>query len=117
MANARLKLIASGLTSPIGVAFKDGALYVSAINRILRFDDIEEKLDQPGKPAVVTDIYPSEKHHGGKFIAFGPGWPAVCGSGGALQYMRACRNAFALISRIKPDGTGYEVYAKACGIQ
>src|SRR5690348_8576249 len=40
-----VKTIARGLSVPIGVAFKDGALYVSAINRILRFDDIEEKLD------------------------------------------------------------------------
>src|SRR6185312_15221458 len=55
----QVRTLAEGLTSPIGVAFKDGALYVSAISRILRFDDIESRLDQPGKPAVVTDIYPS----------------------------------------------------------
>ena len=67
-----VKIIASGLNLPIGVAFKDGALYVSAVNRILRFDDIEAKLGQSLKPALVTDTYPNEKHHGGKYIAFGP---------------------------------------------
>ena len=36
-----VKNLAVGFTSPIGVAFKDGALYVSAINRILRFDEIQ----------------------------------------------------------------------------
>ena len=42
--------IASGLTQPNGVAFKDGALYVLAINKVLRFDGIEAKLDAPAPP-------------------------------------------------------------------
>ena len=37
-------IVASGLQLPVGVAFKDGALYVSAVDRILRFDDIENRL-------------------------------------------------------------------------
>src|SRR4051794_15872474 len=40
--------IASGLTQPNGVAFKDGALYVVAINKVFRYDGIEGKLDAPG---------------------------------------------------------------------
>ena len=64
--------IASGLREPAGVAFRDGALYVSAIDRILRFDDIERRLADPPPPVVVTDRFPSDRHHGRKFIAFGP---------------------------------------------
>ena len=30
--------VASGLTLPIGVAYRDGALYVSAVSKILRLD-------------------------------------------------------------------------------
>ncbi|HJW17448.1 MAG TPA: hypothetical protein VJ499_10010, partial [Flavisolibacter sp.] len=37
--------IASGLNTPCGVAFKNGNLYVAEINRILRYDDIENHLD------------------------------------------------------------------------
>jgi glucose/arabinose dehydrogenase len=33
-------VVASGLTMPVGVAFRDGNLYVSAVDRILRFDGI-----------------------------------------------------------------------------
>ena len=40
-AQASVRKIASGLREPAGVAFRDGALYVSAVSRILRFDDIE----------------------------------------------------------------------------
>ena len=50
--------IAQGLNMPNGVAFKDGALYVAEVNRLLRYDDIESKLKQPPKPAVVTDKFP-----------------------------------------------------------
>ncbi len=57
---------------PNGVAFKDGDLYIAEVNRILRFKDIESKLENPGEPEVVYDQYPSESHHGWKYIAFGP---------------------------------------------
>src|SRR5262245_35855629 len=50
--------IASGLHMPNGVAFRDGALYVAEVERILRFDDIEKHLDAPPKPKVVFDSLP-----------------------------------------------------------
>ena len=106
-----VKNLAVGFTSPIGVAFKDGALYVSAINRILRFDDIENRLNEPGKPAVVTDIYPSEKHHGGKFIAFGPDGLLYVAVGAPCNICEP-PEPFASITRIKPDGTDFEIYAQ-----
>lgn len=49
----RLVLIASGLNQPNGVAMRDGALYVATTNRILRFDDIERRLDAPPAPVIV----------------------------------------------------------------
>ncbi len=64
--------LATGLNMPNGVAFKNGSLYVAEVNRILRFDDIEKKLANPGTPVVVYDQYPTETHHGWKYIAFGP---------------------------------------------
>jgi glucose/arabinose dehydrogenase len=68
----RVAQIAEGLQLPAGVAYRAGSLYVSAVSRILRYDDIEARLDEPPVPSVVTDKLPSETHHGGKFIAFGP---------------------------------------------
>lgn len=65
-------VLARDLKMPVGVAFRDGALYVSAVDRILRFPDIEARLHAPPDPDVVTDQYPTETHHGWKFIAFGP---------------------------------------------
>jgi len=65
-------VLASGLAMPSGVAFRDGSLYVAEVSRILRFRDVARDLRRPPKPEVVTDRYPSDKHHGWKFIAFGP---------------------------------------------
>jgi hypothetical protein len=52
---ARVHAVAPGLRDPSGVAFRSGALYVSAVSRIVRFDDIERRLDSPPQPVVVTD--------------------------------------------------------------
>jgi glucose/arabinose dehydrogenase len=65
-------VIARGLDMPSGVAFRDGSLYVAAVNRILRFRDVASDLAHPPKPEIVTEAYPSDAHHGWKFIAFGP---------------------------------------------
>jgi glucose/arabinose dehydrogenase len=64
--------IASGLSSPNGVAWKDGALYVAEYSRVLRLDGIDDRLANPPKPVVVTDAFPGDRHHGWKFIRFGP---------------------------------------------
>jgi glucose/arabinose dehydrogenase len=65
-------LVAKGLDMPSGLAFKDGALYVADVSRILRFRDVARDLRQPPAPEVVTDAFPADRHHGWKFIAFGP---------------------------------------------
>jgi glucose/arabinose dehydrogenase len=65
-------VVARGLDTPNGVAFRGGALYVAEISRILRLDAIEDHLDDPPKPVVVNADYPRDKWHGWKFIAFSP---------------------------------------------
>ncbi len=109
--SAEVTTVASGLHIPNGVAFRDGALYVAEINRILRYDDIEARLDSPPKPVVITDRYPRDRGHGWKFIAFGPdGWLYV--PVGAPCNVCESDERYALISRIRPDGSGYEVFAR-----
>jgi glucose/arabinose dehydrogenase len=68
----QVHVLASGLNQPSGLAFRDGALYVAEVNRILRFRDVARDLARPPRPDVVSDAYPSDAHHGWKFIAFGP---------------------------------------------
>ena len=68
----KIHTLATGLNMPNGVAFKDGALYVAEVNRVIRFDKIENQLASPPKPIVVNDKFPTDEHHGWKYIAFGP---------------------------------------------
>lgn len=68
----RIYTLASGLNMPNGIAYRDGALYVAEISRILRYDNIASRLDSPPVPVVVYDRYPTDTHHGWKYIAFGP---------------------------------------------
>ena len=104
--------LASGLRMPNGVAVRDGALYVADVSRILRFDDVEAHLEAPLKPVVVTDRFPRETHHGWKFVRFGPdGWLYVP-VGAPCNICEPDAARYALISRIRPDGSGYEVFAR-----
>jgi glucose/arabinose dehydrogenase len=103
--------IASGLNMPNGVAFRDGSLYVAEVSRILRFDDIESKLESPPKPAVVHDKFPTERHHGWKFIAFGPDDLLYVPVGAPCNICESQDPRFASITRMQPDGSGFEIFA------
>ncbi|HSP89998.1 MAG TPA: hypothetical protein VLN08_03790, partial [Vicinamibacterales bacterium] len=103
--------IATGLEMPNGVAVRNGALFVAEVSRILRFDNIEAALEKPPAPVVVTDAYPKDRHHGWKFIAFGPdGWLYVP-VGAPCNVCERGDARYASITRIKPDGSGMEVFA------
>lgn len=65
-------IIASGLNMPSGIAFREGSLYVAAISKVFRYDDIESHLENPPEPVVVTNLLPTDKYHGWKYLGFGP---------------------------------------------
>ena len=100
-----------GLNTPNGVAVRDGDLYVAEISRVLRYDNIDARLTDPPEPMVVTDAFPTDEHHGWKYIDFGPndslyvpvGAPCnICNEG----------DPYAAIHRLAPDGSGRTVVAR-----
>ncbi|REG59512.1 hypothetical protein B0G80_2271 [Paraburkholderia sp. BL6669N2] len=105
-------VIASGLETPAGVAWHQGALYVSAVSKIVRFDAIDTHLNGPPKPVVVIDTLPTETHHGWKFIAFGPDGKLYVPQGAPCNVCLKDRNRFGLIGRMDPDGSHYEIVAR-----
>jgi glucose/arabinose dehydrogenase len=105
--------IDSGLNVPNGVAFRDGSLYVAEINRILRYDRIESRLDNPPDPVVVNGTFPTDWMHGWKYIAFGPDGKLYVPVGAPCN---VCDRAdeeprYASITRMNPDGSDLEVFA------
>jgi glucose/arabinose dehydrogenase len=110
--------VASGLTSPNGVAFKDGALYVAEISRISRFDGVLDFTRVPGgsgpapKQTILTDKLPTDRQHGWKYLAFGPDgllYTQIGAPGNILDR----GDPYATIIRMKADGSsGYEIFAR-----
>jgi glucose/arabinose dehydrogenase len=105
-------IIAKGLDMPNGVAIKNGDLYVAEVSRILKFPKIDSHLENPGKPEVVYDKFPTEKHHGWKFIAFGPDGYLYVPVGAPCNVCEPKPDQFAAIFRFKKlDGSAPELYA------
>lgn len=104
-------IIASKLNMPNGVAFKDGDLYVAEISRIHKFTDIESKLDAPGKSQIIYDKYPTDAHHGWKYIAFGPDGKLYVPVGAPCNICEP-KDPYASITRMNADGTGMEVFVR-----
>ena len=101
-----------GLNMPNGVAFRDGALYVAEVNRILRYDDIEAHLKDPPKPIVVNEGFPRDRHHGWKFIRFGPDGLLYVPVGAPCNVCEPEDERYASIMRMKPDGSRLEIFAR-----
>ena len=103
--------IAKRLNMPNGVAFRNGALYVAEINRILRYDEIEKRIYSPPKPVVVTDKFPTDRHHGWKYIAFGPDGMLYVPVGAPCNICEQDDPRYASIMRMRLDGSGLEIYS------
>jgi glucose/arabinose dehydrogenase len=106
----RVYLIDRGLDMPSGIAFRDGALFVGAVDRILRYDAIEQQLDDPPEPVVVTDELPDKSHHGWKYLRFGPDGLLYVPVGAPCNICN--EPGFAEIRRMQADGSGMETFAQ-----
>lgn len=116
--------LASNMNSPNGVAFRKGALYVGEINRILRYDNIEASIDAlvKGKsvllsPVTVYDQYPTETHHGWKYIAFGPDDKLYVPVGAPCNICESKDPVFASITRLDVDNPGAKPEIVASGVR
>ena len=108
----RVVVIASGLDQPNGVAVRNGALYVATTSRILRYDDIERRLDSPPAPVVVRDSLPNpDRSHTWKVIAFGPDDLLYMSVGAPCNVCESPPLVSAIV-RMKPDGSNLEPFAE-----
>lgn len=106
----KVRKLSDKLNLPNGVAFRDGALYVAEVNRILRYDAIESTLDNPPQPRVVRDDLPQDRHHGWRYIAFGPDGKLYVPIGAPCNVCNEPK--YAVITRMNPDGSDHEVFAR-----
>ncbi len=99
----RIFIIDEGLKMPNGVAFKEGDLYVATVSTILKYDDIEANLENPPSPTIIFDGYPTQRHHGWKYIAFGPDGLLYVPVGAPCNVCEKEEQIYASITRIDVD--------------
>jgi glucose/arabinose dehydrogenase len=106
-----VKVIASGLDRPNGLAFKDGTLYVAEGTKISKMEKIEDNLDNPPKPVVIYSDFPNHQSHGWKFMALGPDNKLYVNVGAPCNIC-VPPDANSQIRRVNLDGTGAEPYIR-----
>jgi glucose/arabinose dehydrogenase len=97
------------LTLPNGVAFRNGDLYVAEVNRILKISDIENNIKEDVDYVVINEDYPEKKHHGWKYIAFGPDDKLYVPVGAPCNICESEEEIFNTITRMDPDGSNMEI--------
>ncbi len=105
-------IIARGKNLPNGVAFRKGDLYVTEISKVWKLPGIEKRLADPPEPVMINDSFPSERHHGWKYIAFGPDDMLYVPVGAPCNICDPEDPRFCTIMRMNHDGSGLEIYAE-----
>ena len=105
------RVVVDKLTQPAGVAMHGDSLYVFAIDKVLRFDGIENNPNV--QPVDLTDRFnlPPQQHHNWKYIAFGPDGKLYVPFGAPCNICEPPPE-YAQIRRYNADGSGMEVIAR-----
>ena len=97
------------MTTPNGIAFHKGDLFVAEIDRVYRYADIEDNLNAVPEAEVLDIDLPSDRHHGWRYIGFGPDDKLYISIGAPCN---VCDEVgYAQIIRMNTDGSGRETFA------
>ncbi len=105
-----VRVVVDKLTQPAGVAFNKGALYVFAIDKVLRFDGIAGKPNVAPQDLTAKFELPPQQHHNWKYVAFGPDGKLYVPFGSPCNICEPPKE-YGQIRRYNADGSGKEVIA------
>lgn len=99
---------------PNGIAMRNGDLYVAQVGSLWKYPNIEKQLGGDLEKELIYDDFPTEFHHGWKYIAFGPDDKLYVPVGAPCNICNRTDEdeRFATISRMDPDGSNREIYAR-----
>ncbi|MBI3154391.1 MAG: PQQ-dependent sugar dehydrogenase [Burkholderiales bacterium] len=106
-----VRTLVDKLFLPNGIEFHRGSLYLATPKEIVRWDDIESRLDNPPAPVTVYDKLPGDVPHGWKFIKVGPDGKLYVPIGAPCNICEP-GDRHAKIYRMNLDGSGVEVVAQ-----
>lgn len=104
------RVVVDKLNQPAATIHK-GALYVMAIDKVLRYDGIESNPN--AQPVDMTAAFklPPLPHHNWKYIRFGPDGKMYVPFGAPCNICQLPSDEYAQIRRYNADGSGMEVIA------
>ena len=106
-------MIAEGLKQPNGIAFKNGTLYVISIDKALRFDGIEDKLDARSRPTSARRS--SCRRRRTTTGSSRPSAPTTSSTSRSASPCNICEidtGKYGLIRRQNLDGSNIEIVAR-----
>jgi glucose/arabinose dehydrogenase len=108
-----VKKILKGQTAPNGIAFMDGTLYVAERTQIKKYENIEDRLDNPPEGVLVVDgIDPTNgPGHFWKYLTVGPDKKLYFNIG-SPQNITIPNYVQATIMRVDPKNGRLERYAQ-----
>jgi glucose/arabinose dehydrogenase len=108
----QVSTIADELDAPNGVAWLNGDLYVAEVSRIGIIRDIGAHLASPSVPEAIYEGYPSDRHHGWKYLRVGPDGKLYTAVGAPCNVCKPEKDPYATLTRLDPDGQHFEIIAR-----
>eukprot|EP00899_Mesostigma_viride_P020854 jgi/Mesvir1/28770/Mv19735-RA.1 len=111
----RVDIVASGLNQPNGCAWRNGSLYIAEIQRIWVVDNADSlvlaRANLLSSARIFRDGFPSDAHHGWRYIAWGPDDKLYMPIG---MPCNVCEQPppYGEFLRISSDGAQVETYAR-----
>lgn len=103
-------VVAADLQMPVGVCFHNKDLYISAVSKIIKLENIESRLKNPPEPEIVNDTFPTDTWHGWKFIKFGPDGKLYVPQGMPCNVCEKEDKRYGTIFRMNENGSGLEIF-------
>jgi glucose/arabinose dehydrogenase len=104
------RVVVDKLNQPTA-AFKDGSLFVVAVDKVLRFDGIAQNPTAAPVDMTAKFNFPPLQHHNWKYVAFGPDGKLYVPFGAPCNICELPTAEYAQIRRYNADGSGMEVLA------
>ena len=111
-ANPKVITLFSDLNEPSGLALENGDLYIAAVSKVLRVNDIEDHLKANPEFDVVTDTLPKKAHHGWKYIKFDEDGMLYVPVGAPCNICLSKDKRFATMLRMDPTTGATEIIAE-----
>ncbi len=107
----RNEVLLDGLDRANGVAYYNGALYVSVWGQVLRVPERGGVLDPAGVEVVVPDL-PVGPSHWSRTIAFGPDGKMYVHAGSSCNVCEESDPRRATVMQFDPDGSAGRIFAR-----